>query len=127
MWWAALPPPTNVSDKDLELTGATVLRVPKGIKILQYGAYSANDTDGIVMLGIEGDSEDPHFERLKNHFHKAVKVRAKGDTDIYYVVRMKITGPIKGNLRDTRFTYRQDGRSYEQTLKSDVALRVEQP
>lgn len=103
-----------------------MLRVPKGMKVLQYGAYSANDTDGIVMLGIEGDTEDPHFERLHNHIHEPIKIKAKGDTDIYSVVRVKITGPIKGNPGGARFTYRQDGRTYEQTLKSDVALRVEQ-
>ncbi|MFF7216338.1 hypothetical protein ACFZAU_38380 [Streptomyces sp. NPDC008238] len=126
MWWAALPPPTNVSDQDLEVTGAKVLRVPKGMKVLRYAAYSAKDTDGIVMLGIEGDAEDPHFERLHNHLHEPIKIKAKGDTDIYYVVRVQITGPIKGNLSGARFTYRQDGRTYEQTLRSDVALRVEQ-
>jgi hypothetical protein len=33
--------------------------------------------------------------------------------------------PIKGSVRDTRFTYRQGGTEYQQTLRSEVALRVE--
>lgn len=124
-WWFALPVPNNTSGIPIEITSVELVKVPKGITVLGYGAYSRYDTEGIALLAVEGDKWTPPFHKLKNHAPGGVKVPAGQASDIYYLAKMKITAPPKSNARWCRFNYRQSGRNYTQTLNCEVELKTE--
>ncbi|MET8576626.1 hypothetical protein [Streptomyces sp. NPDC005012] len=123
-WWFALPVPENTSREPVEITDVSVLHVPAGIEILEYGAYDINDTEGLPLLALEGDAHGPDFARLKNHIDDPVPVAAGAQSDIFYVAKMRIVAPPKGNTRQCRFTYRQGDRQFTQTLDCEVSLRT---
>ncbi|MGW0607505.1 hypothetical protein [Streptomyces sp. NPDC002640] len=123
-WWFALPAPENTSSEPVEITDVSVLHVPAGIDILEYGAYDINDTEGLPLLAREGEAHGPEFARLENHIDDPVSVAAGAQSDIFYVAKMKIVAPPKGNARQCRFTYRQDEKQFTQTLNCELSLRT---
>ncbi|QYX78713.1 hypothetical protein [Streptomyces akebiae] len=121
-WWFALPVPTNRSAEPIEITGASITQVSEGIKVLQYGAYSLEDTEGLALLVKEGEELTPPFAALRDHSDKPVKVAPHASSDIYYLARLKITSLPDQGARYCRFVYRQGGREFTQTLDCEVAL-----
>ncbi|MCP3822186.1 hypothetical protein NLX86_30080 [Streptomyces sp. A3M-1-3] len=124
-WWFALPVPYNTSSSPIEITNVELVDVPKGITVLDYGAYSSEDTEGVALLVVEGDKYTPRFHKLKNHAADGVVVPAGKESDIYYLAKMKIIDPPKGAARYCRFDYRQAGKEYTQTLDCEVELTTE--
>ncbi|MEU1439698.1 hypothetical protein ABZ438_37420 [Streptomyces sp. NPDC005786] len=124
-WWAAFPVPFNASAQRLEITGAELASVPEGLKVIEYGAYDRRDTDGFALLSKQGSPGMPKFDKLKNHIGEANGVSGKSESAIYYLARLKVTGPIHANVTGCEFKYRQGSREYTQTLECDVALRLE--
>ncbi|MEU6513644.1 hypothetical protein [Streptomyces sp. NPDC046978] len=123
IWWFALPVPHNVTGSPIKITAVSLVKVPKGIKVLGYGAYSLEDTEGLPLLEVEGDKWIPHFSKLKNYATGPVEVAAKTSSDIYFLAKMKIeTPPQRGTAHGCRFEYEQDGHSYVQTLDCEVEL-----
>lgn len=123
-WWFTLPPPYNVSDDPLEVIDASVVKVPDGIKIVRYRAYHRDDTDGMPLLAREGDQQNPDFARLKDYAKAPLKLAPDSGGDVYYVAELEVTAPPKENLRDCRFTYRQNGHTFTQTMGCELELRV---
>jgi hypothetical protein len=121
-WWFALPVPTNKSSDPIEITAASLVDVPKGLKVLKYGAYSLDDTEGLALLAKEGDKFSPPFEQLRDYSDKPVKVAAHASSDVYYLARLRITSLPKGNARYCKFEYRQGDREFTQTLDCEVQL-----
>ncbi|MEU9578440.1 hypothetical protein [Streptomyces chilikensis] len=126
-WWFALPVPHNTSSEPIEITDVSLLHVPAGVKVLEYGAYDLDDTEGLPLLAREGEAETPDFARLENHADEPVKVAAGERSDIFYTVKLKVVAPPRGNARRCRFDYRQNGRSSSQELDCEVSLRVGPP
>ncbi|MFF9127745.1 hypothetical protein ACF09J_31540 [Streptomyces sp. NPDC014889] len=124
IWYFALPVPYNTSSKPIEITKVAVVHIPSGIKVLEYGAYDLNDTEGLPLLAKEGESYTPEFAKLKNYAAKPVKVPAGKGSDIFYLAKMKITAPPKEIARKCRFEYEQGGRAYVQTLDCELELKV---
>lgn len=123
-WWFALPVPENISSKPIQITEVSVLHVPAGIEILEYGAFDVDDTEGLPLLAREGEEHMPDFAQLKNHIDDPVEVGADTQSDIFYTAKMKIVSPPEGNARQCRFTYRQDDEQFTQTLDCEVSLRT---
>ncbi|MEU3557383.1 hypothetical protein [Streptomyces fragilis] len=123
-WWFALPVPENTSREPIEITDVSVLHVPDGIEILGYGAFDLNDTEGLPLLAREGEADMPDFAQLKNYIDDPVKVGADTSSDIFFVAKMKIVAPPRGNARQCRFAYQQDDRQFTQTLDCEVSLRT---
>ncbi len=121
-WWFALPIPTNTSAEPIEITGVSLVQVPKGIRVLRYGAYSLEDTEGLALLAKEGDDWTPRFAALRDHSGKPLKVAPHASSDIYYLARLKITSLPSRSARYCEFAYRQGGRAYTQTLDCEVEL-----
>ncbi|MEE1758126.1 MULTISPECIES: hypothetical protein [unclassified Streptomyces] len=121
-WWFALPVPTNKSAEPIEITGVSLVQVPKGMKVLGYGAYSLEDTEGLALLAKEGEELTPRFAALRDHSDKPVKVAPHTSSDIYYLARLKITSLPSRSARYCEFDYRQGGRAYTQTLDCEVEL-----
>ncbi len=121
-WWFALPVPANKSAKPIEITEASIVEVPQGMKVLEYGAYSLEDTEGLALLVKEGSKFTPRFEELRDYSDKPVKVAPHKSSDIYYLARLKITGLPSKSARYCRFDYRQGGREFTQTLDCEVEL-----
>jgi len=125
-WWVALPPPDNGSSHAIEVTKAQITQVPEGLKLLDYGAYLREETDGLALIAREGDKESPDFASLTNYADKPVRVQAKSYSKIYYLARFEVTGPINDNISGCRFEYRQGDRSYQQNVMCDISLRLEE-
>ncbi|MBE4734915.1 MULTISPECIES: hypothetical protein [Streptomyces] len=122
IWWFALPVPTNKSAEPIEITGVSLVEVPTGMKVLGYGAYSLEDTEGLALLAKEGEELAPRFAALRDHSDKPVKVAPHASSDIYYLARLKITSLPSRSARYCEFDYRQSGRAYTQTLDCEVEL-----
>ncbi|MFF5977591.1 hypothetical protein ACFY78_01935 [Streptomyces olindensis] len=124
VWYFALPVPYNTSSSAIEITDVAVERVPRGIKVVSYGAYDLRDTEGLPLLAKEGGSFTPDFGNLKDYAKTPVKVPAETESDIFYLAKMKIFAPPKGIASECRFTYRQGGEVYDQTLDCELELKV---
>lgn len=124
IWYFALPVPYNTSSKPIQITEATIERVPSGLKLLEYGAYDLEDTEGLPLLTKEGDPYTPAFSQLKNYAKKPVKVPAGRESSIFYLAKLKITAPPKQTARQCRFEYRQGGHKYTQTLDCELELKI---
>ncbi|MFF8655049.1 hypothetical protein [Streptomyces huasconensis] len=124
VWYFALPVPYNTSEKPIEITEVAVEHVPSGMKVLGYGAYDLEDTEGLPVLTKKNGPHTPDFEKLKNYATEPVKVAAGTESDIFYLAEVQIATPPKGSARQCRFAYQQGGQSYTQTLDCEVELRV---
>ncbi|WP_455361629.1 hypothetical protein [Streptomyces sp. SYSU K21746] len=100
--------------------------VPKGLKLLGYGAYSRQDTQGVPLLAPEGEPGLPEFASLKNYASEPFKVKPAEYSDIFYVAHLEVTGQIEKNIRGCRFEYEQDRKKYTQVVDCEAELRVSQ-
>lgn len=121
-WWFALPVPHNVTGQPIEITAVSLVTVPKGIKVLEYDAYSLEDTNGLALLAVEGDKFAPDFGKLKNYAAGPVRVAGKKSSDVYFLAKLKILSPPKGTAHGCRFKYQQAGHPFVQTLDCEVEL-----
>ncbi|MEU6060538.1 hypothetical protein [Streptomyces sp. NPDC047097] len=123
-FWFAMPLSTNVSDQDIEITGAEILDVPRGIEVIGYGAYSLDDTQGIPLLVSEGYVHTPKFGKFKDYSDEGFTVKAKKVSDFLYMAHLRVTGSIQTNASKCRFEYRQGDVMYTQTLRCGLELRL---
>ncbi|MGX2995378.1 hypothetical protein JNUCC64_13955 [Streptomyces sp. JNUCC 64] len=124
VWYFALPVPRNVSSRPIDITDVGVERVPQGVELLGYGAYHLDDTEGLPLLAKEGEPHAPDFDNLKNYAHEPLRVAARSSSDVFYLVKVRITAPPDESLRWCRFDYRQGGSTYTQELDCEADLRV---
>jgi hypothetical protein len=123
-WYFALPVPYNTSSKPIEIKDVAIDHIPSGIRVLEYGAYDLNDTEGLPVLAKEGGPYTPKFAKLKNYATKPVKVPAGKESNIFYLAKVKIAAPPKDTARECRFEYEQSGQVYTQTLDCELDLKV---
>lgn len=123
-WYFALPVPNNVSGKSIEITGASIIDPPKGLKVLDYAAYNINDTDGLPLLALDGESDTPDFAHLKDYAKSPVEVAPKKQSDIFFQAKIRITSPPRKNVEHCRFQYRQGDREFTQSLDCEMELKV---
>ncbi|MFF0430030.1 hypothetical protein ACFYUJ_37380 [Streptomyces sp. NPDC004520] len=123
-WTIALPVIQNVSDAEIEVTKARVDHVPEGLEVLEYTAYNRYDTEGVALLSYAGAPGMPDFEKFRNYAGSSISVKPNSESDVYYVVRVKVTGRIEGNIEGATFSYRSEGRPYEQSLPFEAALKL---
>ncbi|MEU4025331.1 hypothetical protein [Streptomyces anulatus] len=124
VWWFALPLPVNSSETDIEITSSSVLEPAKGLKVLGYGAYDLEDTEGLPLMALEGSGDAPKFDELKNHANEPVTVKGGEESEIFFAVRLKIEAPPSGTTRSCRYEYRQGQQLYRQTLNCELDLRT---
>ncbi|MFE6932936.1 hypothetical protein ACFVDT_13055 [Streptomyces sp. NPDC057699] len=125
IWWFAFPVVHNTSDNPISITGVSLRRVPKGIEVLKYGAYDRNDTEGLPLLALEGDSAGPNFAKLKDYARRSVVVAGGTESDIFYVVKLRILAPPVQSARYCRFSYKQGGQTYTQEIDCEVHLKTD--
>ncbi|MEV8407057.1 hypothetical protein [Streptomyces niveus] len=125
VWWFAFPALHNVSDDQISITDVSLVRVPKGIKVLQYGAYDRNDTEGLPLIALEGDKFTPDFAKLRNYAKKNVTVPAGKESDIFYAAQLQIVAPPAQSARYCRFSYEQNGRAHTQEIDCEVQLKAD--
>lgn len=121
-WWFALPLLRNTSAHPIEITDVSLVEVPKGIQVLEYRAYNRSDSEGLPLLVEQGDRFAPDFNGMKNYAKAPVRVAAGTESEIYYIAKIKITAPPSSSARYCRFSYRQNGQAYAQTLDCEVEL-----
>ncbi|MFH8843210.1 hypothetical protein [Streptomyces sp. NPDC017868] len=123
-WAIALPVIQNISDSEIKVTKARVDHVPEGLEVLEYTAYNRYDTEGVALLSYAGAPGMPDFEKFRNYAGSPISVKSNSESDIYYVVKVKVTGRIEGSMEGATFSYRSEGRLYEQSLPFEAALKL---
>ncbi|MFD5013774.1 hypothetical protein [Streptomyces chartreusis] len=127
-YWAGLPLAWNTSATDVEITKAEFSQVPKGLKVIEYRAVNGNETDGNILFArADGKGGMPDLLKARNYAEHPVKVKAKSGSDIYYVARVKVTGPIEGALKGCHFWYRQGSQQYQQQLECSTIVSLGPP
>ncbi|MGW4700989.1 hypothetical protein [Streptomyces sp. NPDC004285] len=126
-WNIALPLMYNTSPEKIQVTAAEVDHVPKGIKILGYGAYDRNDTEGVALISRVGSPGMPDLDALENHATRAIPIEPVTESDVYYVVKVEITENITENITGATFTYKSGENTYTQSLPFEASLRLEGP
>lgn len=126
-YWVSLPQTANLSGKPLTLLSATLAPTPKGVRILEYRAVSGNDTDGHLVGAARIGAEGGQLERARNYAGHPIVVKPHHVSDIYYMARIKVTGPIHGELATCRFRYRQGSDTYRQDLRCVTEIKVGTP
>ncbi|MFF9158390.1 hypothetical protein ACF1AB_39900 [Streptomyces sp. NPDC014846] len=128
-YWAGLPLPWNTSSSDIRLTAAEFTHVPKGLKVVEYRAFDAGETDGNVIFASTDADESSMGDlfRMRNYAGHAVTVKAKSSSRVYYVARVKVTGPVHDSLSGCRYSYRQGATQYQQDIDCSTIVRLGPP
>ncbi|MFJ9638436.1 hypothetical protein [Streptomyces sp. NPDC101178] len=124
VWWFALPIPVNIAKQDIQITAVSVVEPAHGLKILEYGAFKLEDTEGLPLMALEGSEDAPKFDKLKNYATKPVTVKANEESEIFFAARLQIESPPKGTTRYCRFEYKQAQKLYAQTLDCELDLQT---
>ncbi|MFJ3641014.1 hypothetical protein ACIPRD_14805 [Streptomyces sp. NPDC090108] len=126
-YWVSLPQTSNRSSRALTVLNAEITPVPQGIRIMEYRADSGSDTDGhpVGVSLIKADGDD--LAEAPDHAGHPVPIRAHHMTDIYYLARVKVTGPIRGAFTKCRYRYRQGSTTYQQDLPCQTDIRLGTP
>ncbi|MET8582222.1 hypothetical protein ABZX39_15225 [Streptomyces collinus] len=128
-YWAGLPIPWNTSRSDIQLSAAEFTHVPKGVKVVEYRAFDADETDGNVVFA----STDAHESgmgdlfKVRNYAGRAVTIKADSGSNVYYVARIKVTGPVHDSLSGCRYSYRQGATRYQQDIDCSTSVRLGPP
>ncbi|MFD6417577.1 hypothetical protein [Streptomyces sp. NPDC060194] len=120
----SFPVTTNTSDERLEIRSAQVRRVPDGLRLLEYRAVSLDETGAYSFVSRQGDPGSVDLTTVHDFARKPVVLDAGESGDIYYVARLKVTGPVRGDLDDCALLYEQGGRPYRQTLGCTTTMRL---
>lgn len=118
-YWFALSPMRNRSDEDLELLKAEVGTVPAGIKVTGRVAYSLRETDGLDLSLRDDDVRD---RKAKDYSKNPILIKAKTDSDIYYMVRLTVVKQQPSIAKDCSITYRQEDTLYKQKVHCTYML-----
>ncbi|AGS66962.1 hypothetical protein B446_00610 [Streptomyces collinus Tu 365] len=124
-YWVALPPVSNTSKKPLMLLDAKITHVPKGLKVVEYRAVSAKDTEGhALIISTGGKHGMPDLAKLHDYAGQPIEVKSKTESDFYYSARVRVTGRVHENLTGCRFWYRQGSTKYHQDLGCTTEIRL---
>ncbi|MEU4047006.1 hypothetical protein ACK389_30365 [Streptomyces antibioticus] len=127
-YWVSLPQTSNVSATPLTLEKAEITQVPEGLRIIGYRAVSARDTDGHAMGVASAGTDQVHdLEHARDHADRPVRVEADSVSDVYYLARLKVTGPVGADLTGCRYRYRQGDTEYRQDLPCVTRIRLGEP
>ncbi|MGW4749594.1 hypothetical protein ACWEPR_32865 [Streptomyces sp. NPDC004290] len=126
-WNIALPLMYNKSAEEIQVTAAEVDHAPRGIKILGYGAYDRNDTEGVALISRVGSPGMPDLDALENRATRAISIKPGVESDVYYVVKVEITENVTENITGATFTYKSGEHTYSQSLPFEASLRLEAP
>jgi hypothetical protein len=124
-YWVSLPETTNVSSSPLTILDAEIAHVPKGLSVLEYKAVSEKDTDGHAMgVSLVGDRATREMDDARDHAGRPITVRPNTAADVYYLARVKVTAPVRGDLTGCRYRYRQGGAEHRQNLRCVTRIRL---
>lgn len=127
-YWAGLPLVWNESSRDLAISKAEFVHVPEGLEVLEYRALDGDDTDGNILFArTDGKGGMGDLTEARNYAGTPVKVKAKSGSDVYYIARVKVTGPIHADLTGCRYWYRQGAREYRQDVDCSTIIRLGPP
>jgi hypothetical protein len=123
-YWVSLPQVTNSSSEPVTVTKARFVSLPHGLKLISYKAMSVEDSDGypLGVTPIKGGDED--LTGFPDHSGKPFTVKARQSAKLYYVARVKVTGPVTGDTTQCRFWYQQHSVKYRQDLRCVDQLRL---
>nr|BBJ47691.1 hypothetical protein SAVMC3_03200 [Streptomyces avermitilis] len=65
--------------------------------------------------------------KARNYAGHPMTVKAKTGSHVYYVARVKVTGPIHDNLSGCSYWYRQGSTEFQQQLDCSTIVRLGKP
>jgi hypothetical protein len=87
------------------------------VRVEKYALLSVNDSSGKILDSRPGDGDLTDYARFPNYpLSEHVVIKAGELSPFYPVVYLTITGRVRGHASGCRFTFRQDGVEYRQTL-----------
>jgi hypothetical protein len=127
-YWVGVPVAANRSTKPLTLRKARITHVPKGLKILEYRVFSAEETDGFpTTISAHGKNGMPDLAKVHNYAGQPITLKPRADPEKYFAAYVRVTGPVHGALSKCRYWYRQGGTEYQQDLRCHVDIRLDRP
>ncbi|MGW5472530.1 hypothetical protein [Streptomyces chartreusis] len=81
----------------------------------------------ILFARADGKGGMPDLLKARNYAEHPVEVKAKSGSDIYFVARVKVTGPIEGALKGCHFWYRQGSQQYQQQMECSTIVSLGPP
>ncbi|MEU9451584.1 hypothetical protein [Streptomyces sp. NPDC048277] len=124
-YWVTLPQMENTSGKPLTVLSGKIVHVPAGLRITGYriaGAGAGGHPIGASPVGATDD-----VGRAGARKGDRIRIKAHGLSDLYYEARVKVTGPVHGDLTTCRYEYRQGSTTYHQDLGCDTRIRLGKP
>ncbi|MFJ5549744.1 hypothetical protein [Streptomyces sp. NPDC093225] len=123
-FWLGIPFVENGSSDPLDLTGAYVEDLPPGMQFTgKSAAYNVYHTDAFVSLVREKDGTFD-LQGFKDYSKTPVAVKPHGQTDVFYMVQLKVKDASAGIVEGCRLTYRQGGKDYWQKVPCRLRLKV---
>ncbi|WP_329123303.1 hypothetical protein [Streptomyces sp. NBC_01465] len=119
--WVPLPQMANRSDSPIEVTGATAVHVPEGVRVRGFSAYDAA-VDTMVM---GGDAEDTRA--YKNLSLRPIRIPARTVSTVYPMVHLQLTRPGSYALDSFQIEYAKDGHRYTQAVGCGAELSTLPP
>ncbi|MFE5216837.1 MULTISPECIES: hypothetical protein [unclassified Streptomyces] len=125
-YWVSLPLQTGTGDESLTLLRTRWLRVPAGLEVLRYGVVTLGQMGGygLVVADDETLNEDGP---VRVGPERPVRVPPHAAARAYVLARVRVTGPVRGDLSGYRVWYRQGAVEYRQDLAWDVEIRLGPP
>ncbi|MGW2702356.1 hypothetical protein [Streptomyces sp. NPDC001340] len=122
-YWVGLPVTFNTSNKPVTVLDGTILQVPQGLKLLRYGAFSAEELGDNLLLASDSESMR-QVDRAKDHHGEPIRIPPHDSADVYFMARVRVTGPVRGLLSGCRYRYRQGDVEYQQDLRCRTEIKL---
>ncbi|MGY5099338.1 hypothetical protein [Streptomyces sp. 900105245] len=128
-YWVALPAADNLTNRPLTLLRGEFTRVPHGLKLIEYRAFSHEDTEGHPMgpTPVGGSPGIPDLTRLHDYSDRPSRVAPHEPGDVFWAARLRVTGKVTGALTGCRYFYRQGSTDYQQDLSCVTKIRLGPP
>ncbi|MFG2386687.1 hypothetical protein [Streptomyces avermitilis] len=128
-YWVALPTAENTSDRTLTLLKGEITHVPRGLKIIEYRAFSHEETQGhpLGASPVGGSPGIPDLTRMHDYSGRPSRVPAHESGEVFWAARVRVTGKITHTLTGCRYFYRQGKTEYQQDVSCVQRIRLGPP
>ncbi|MFJ9564971.1 hypothetical protein ACIRQQ_33675 [Streptomyces fuscichromogenes] len=124
-YWVTMPEMSNNSGKPITVLSAKIVDVPAGLRITGYRV--ANAGTGGHPIGVIPVGATDGIGRASAHKGGQIQIKPHALSSLYYEARVKVTGPVHGDLTTCRYEYRQGSVTYHEDLGCDTRIRLGGP
>ncbi|MGW1862442.1 hypothetical protein [Streptomyces collinus] len=128
-YWVALPAADNLTGRPLTLLKGEFTHIPHDLKLVEYRAFSHEDTQGHPMgtSPVGGSPGIPDLTRLHDYSGRPSRVAPHQPGEIFWAARLRVTGKVTSVLTGCRYIYRQESTEYQQDPSCVTKIRLGSP